>query len=121
MKKTLSLITILMACASGCGGEDEASAQEAQRGACNNVENVSTCSEYSGDAFALGESLQQEMCEAGNGTYTSGGACPAENRVGRCTVSGGQVRSYYSTGSLAYTAETARNDCTQLFQGTFAP
>jgi hypothetical protein len=125
--KHLSLITITilgaMAMATGCGGESsEAQAQEDEdrTGSCNNIESVSTCSDYSGDAFALGESLQQSMCEAGHGTYTSGGACPAENRVGTCTISGGQVRRYYSTGTLAYTVETARNDCTQLFQGTFA-
>jgi hypothetical protein len=104
-----------------CGGDDEgeAEAQSSTTGSCNNIQNVSTCTDLSGDAFALGESLQQSMCEAANGTYANGGACPTENLVGSCTISGGQVRRYYSTGQLAYQAANAQSDCTTLYSGTW--
>ncbi len=105
-----------------CGGDDdagEAQAQSTQTGSCNNVANVSSCTDLSGDAFALGESLQRSMCEAGNGTFGSG-ACPTENRVGSCTISGGQLRRYYSTGNLAYDAASAQSDCTTLYSGTWS-
>lgn len=120
---TLILALVAPAALTGCGGEDTASAQggssSAQTGSCNNAANISTCTDLSGDAFALGESLQRSMCEAANGTFAMNTACPTENRVGSCRIEGGQVRRYYSTGNLAYEAATAQSDCTGLYAGTW--
>lgn len=125
--KHLRSVTLLLALAAplslgGCGGDDSAASAQSssgQTGSCNNVPNLSTCTDLSGDAFALGESLQRSMCEAGNGTFGSGAGCPSENRIGSCEIGSGQVRRYYSTGGNPYEAEAAQSDCTGLYSGTW--
>lgn len=122
--RILGLLLALTAPAAltACGGEEaeaQSAAESSQTGSCNNVDNLSTCTDLSGEAFTLGESLQQSMCQAGNGTYASGGACPTAGLVGSCQIGGGQLRRYYSTGALAYDAARAQSDCTELFSGTW--
>lgn len=73
---------------------------------------LSVCTDLSGDAFALGDSLQRSMCEAGNGTFAMNTACPSENRLGSCQIEGGQLRRYYSGGNLMYDAADAESDWT---------
>lgn len=85
---------------------------------CDVIASLSTCRDLGPAAFALGEDLQRSLC---TGTYTSGGSCPAENRVGSCDEGGGSIRRYYSTGTLAYTAESARQDCQIMPGATFTP
>jgi hypothetical protein len=87
-------------------------------GACDNVASVSTCRDLSGGAFLLGEDFQRNLCM---GTYTSGGGCPADGRVGSCDDGNGQVTRYYSTGGIPYTADSARADCAAIPGNTFTP
>jgi hypothetical protein len=69
-------------------------------------------------AFVLGEDLVRGLC---TGTYTAGGTCPAENRVGSCNEGPDQMRRYYSTGAFPYDAESARRDCEAFTGSTFVP
>ncbi len=134
MKLTHALVTSVLAASSlassvaGCcyspGGSSSApsttvtvgAAPATTRGACDTISATSTCRDLAGDAFMLGEDFQRNLCV---GTYTSGGACPTENVVGTCDEGGGQLRRYYATGVLPYTADTARADCTSMPGSTF--
>ncbi|MBZ0115999.1 MAG: hypothetical protein K8H88_03315 [Sandaracinaceae bacterium] len=112
---------------SACGGDDsgQASAQaagggggSAEIGSCNKIEALSSCTDLSGDAFALGEEMQRSLCEGMTGTYAAS-TCPTANLVGSCNIGAGQIRRYYSTGTLAFTAQSAQEDCTGLYEGTW--
>lgn len=85
---------------------------------CDVTATLSSCRDMGPAAFALGEDLQRSLC---TGTYTSGGSCPAESRVGSCDEGGGTIRRYYSTGPMPYTAESARTDCQIMPGATFQP
>jgi hypothetical protein len=87
-------------------------------GACDVSSNLSSCRDLSGGAFVLGEQFQRDLCM---GTYTSGGACPAPARVGSCDDGAGTITRYYSTGSIPYTLETARSECTAMAGNVFTP
>ncbi|UJR82378.1 hypothetical protein [Sandaracinus amylolyticus] len=86
------------------------------RASCDIVATLSTCRDLGPSAFALGEDFARGLC---TGTYTSGGTCPTESRVGSCDEGGGQIRRYYSTGGLPYTLETAQQDCQLMPGATF--
>lgn len=89
-----------------------------QQASCDVTATLSTCRDMGPAAFALGEDLMRGLC---TGTYTSGGACPSEGRVGSCDEGGGQVRRYYSSGPLPYTTESAQQDCQMMPGTTFTP
>lgn len=76
---------------------------------------LGVCTEYSEDAFVLGEEVLKTTCTETKGTW-SPARCPGEKKLGGCTMPG-QVRVYYPGGDLAYSADSAMKDCTELFQG----
>jgi hypothetical protein len=123
----ISLLLVLGACGSSNTDSTPSSASPAAEqensassthGSCNKIAELGTCNDLSGDAFLLGEEMQRSMCTGLNGTYGSA-ACPTENLVGSCDIGGGQIRRYYSTGTLPFTGETAQQDCTGAYQGTW--
>lgn len=89
------------------------------KASCNNIKTLSTCTEYDDQAFTLGEAFVKGACEATSGKYTSG-ACPAEKLLGACAIDGGQLKKYYSDGTLAYKADDAAKDCKDLSNGKWA-
>ena len=103
----------------GSSATEQTAAPSAQTGSCNKVATLSVCTDLSGDAFVIGESLQRSMCEGTSGTFAMNTACPSENRLGSCQLEGGQVRRYYSGGNLMYDAAGAESDCTELYSGTW--
>lgn len=84
---------------------------------CDNSVSVSSCRDLSGGAFALGEEFQRNLCM---GTY-SAAACPTANVVGSCDDGMGTITRYYSTGTLPYTAESARSECMMITGNIFTP
>ncbi|MFN7696458.1 MAG: hypothetical protein ACK6CU_23105 [Deltaproteobacteria bacterium] len=88
----------------------------AQHGSCDVIASVSTCTDWSGDAFVLGEDFVRGLC---TGTYNSNGDCPAGDRIGSCSDGLGTVRRYYGSGALPYTVESARQDCAVIPGWTF--
>jgi hypothetical protein len=93
-----------------------APAAGAVKASCNNIKNLSTCTEYNEQAFALGEGFVKGACEATSGKYAPG-PCPADKQLGTCTIEGGQFKKYYADGALAYKADDAGKDCKDLSNG----
>lgn len=95
--------------------------------ACDQRAQLGACTEYvAGGAYltTLGADLARSVCQAGTGTWLDG-PCPAEGRVGTCTMTegpaGGTVIAYYAGGGRPFDAEAARAACTEGDQpGTFA-
>jgi hypothetical protein len=108
----------------GCDGKTEASpikttAAAAFKSSCNNVKTLSSCTDYTEQAFALGENFVKSACEATGGVYSTT-PCPQPRLVGRCNIDGGQTRKYYSEGMLSYDAGDAEKDCKDLYSGRWA-
>ena len=54
------------------------------------------------------------------GVYSTA-PCPTAKLVGTCTSPDtGDLRRYYSEGSLAYDAAGAQKDCTELYSGKWS-
>lgn len=79
---------------------------------------LGVCTEYTDEAFALGESLLKTGCHEVSGTW-SPARCPVDRRLGSCSVHGG-TRVYYPAGELAFTVASAARDCVELYQGSFS-
>ena len=105
----LSLSAFLL---TSCGGKDAGIV-----GSCSFAASFSICSDYStGSATDL-----ETACTVASGTWATS-ACSATDRVGKCTTTeDGQtsIVSYYSTGALTFTEETAQASCT-ADSGTWA-
>lgn len=80
---------------------------------------LGVCTEYTDEAFGLGESSLKAGCVEARGSWTPA-RCPAEQRLGHCQLSGAR-RVYYPGGELAFTSATAAKDCVELYQGAFSP
>jgi len=132
MKTTLLLSAVLFGIALATAGCDEkksdakataapaaATAQGALKASCNNIKNLSTCTEYDDKAFALGEGFVKGACEATGGKYSTG-PCPQEKSLGSCAIDGGQLKKYYADGTLSYKADDAAKDCKDLSNGKWA-
>lgn len=79
---------------------------------------LSVCTEYTDDAFGLGESLLKTGCLETKGAW-SPARCPSERRLGTCATRGSR-RVYYPGGDLDFTSTTAARDCVELYQGAFS-
>lgn len=79
---------------------------------------LGVCTEYTDDAFGLGESLLKTGCLETRGTW-SPARCPAERRLGTCVLRGAS-RVYYPGGDLDFSSVTAARDCVELYQGVFS-
>ncbi|MER2566568.1 MAG: hypothetical protein ABTQ32_37950 [Myxococcaceae bacterium] len=79
---------------------------------------LGVCTEYTDEAFGLGESSLKAGCVEGRGAW-SPARCPPERRLGHCQLSGVR-RVYYSGGELDFTSATAEKDCVELHQGAFS-
>ena len=76
------------------------------------------CTEYSGEALALGEGIHKGGCDAMEGAFAEG-ACPRENSLGTCDQGKGTVTVYYPTeGDLGNTPESVKSDC-DIYDGKF--
>lgn len=112
MKKWIALALFVIALSvAACGGPAPAGSCSATSGG------VSYCISYTGTSATM--SAIQQGCTSGMGTYQSTD-CPTANRVGRCTLPGGnaeltQTANYYAPT----TAEQAMAACTAIM-GTFA-
>jgi hypothetical protein len=110
---------------SGCSEKKEtpgpasSSSSNAFKSSCNNIKTLSTCTDYTEQAFALGEGFVKSACEATGGIYGTT-PCPAPKLVGSCNIDGGQTRKYYSQGMLDYKAGDAEKDCKDLYSGKWA-
>lgn len=80
---------------------------------------LGVCTEYTDEAFGLGESSLKAGCLDSHGAW-SPARCPAERRLGHCQLSGTR-RVYYPGGELDFTSTTAARDCVELYQGAFSP
>ncbi len=89
------------------------------KASCNNIHSLSTCTDYTDYAFALGEGFVKGACEATSGTY-SPDHCPGAELVGTCALEGGQTRKYYSAGTMRYSAAEAERDCQDSYSGKWA-
>lgn len=79
---------------------------------------LGVCTEYTDDAFGLGESLLKTGCLETRGAW-SPARCPREGRLGTCATRGSR-RVYYPGGDLDFTSTTAARDCVELYQGAFS-
>jgi hypothetical protein len=77
---------------------------------------LGTCNEYkAGSTFGL----ERTVCDGFKGKFGAG-ACPAEGRIGRCDMAGGETKRYYAVGEHALTLADAKADCeSDLVNGTF--
>lgn len=81
---------------------------------CDNRARLGACQEYPLDSpylQALGVDMAESVCGVAGGTWGTG-PCPADQRVGRCEGSQGELSSYYSVGERSFTAESAERACT---------
>ncbi len=110
MKKfVFGFITIVALALGGCGAPPPA-------GSCQ-VASAGFCISYTGSSVTM--SAIQQGCTASMGTYQTTD-CPTANRVGRCTLPGGnasltQTANYYAPATTA----DVMTGCTAL-GGTFA-
>ena len=86
---------------------------------CDESATLSQCLEYAADAVKPSEKFLKTGCKTMQGTFGPA-PCPADSRVGICTVTAGQLRHYYKVGQSSFTVESARHDC-DVAQGTFRP
>ena len=97
-------LTTILAC-SGCGG----GAGGAGTCSASPVTMSMGCTDY-GEGFTTSEAMQD--CAAHSGSYSSI-ACPSENRVGRCIVTGlisgtahSETQNYYTPNTTAGVMQT---------------
>lgn len=118
-----------------CGGRSRDSASEpapepqvvttpaAPAPHCDQRAVLGACAEFPADSEyiqTLGAEMAESVCGVGGGIFGHG-ACPAADRVGRCT-SQGTIHSYYATGERSFTAQSAASACTSSTPpGTFVP
>jgi len=116
--KPLSCFALGLALAvCGCSKEKAAAAVKAVptfKASCN-TPTMGVCTEYTEEAFVLGEELVKTTCTETKGSYGPA-KCPTEKRLGTC-VSAGMSRQYYPGGAFDYSADTASKDCTELVSG----
>lgn len=79
---------------------------------------LGVCTEYTDDAFALGETFLERSCLEGQGSW-SPARCALGRHVGRCALRG-STRVYYPGGALDFSSTTAARDCVELYQGVFS-
>lgn len=124
-----SMAAALMACdrsstSSGSAGSDngvatrDASASRQRIGSCDRAPSTGTCSEYSGAYLVQNEILLTSSCAKLGGTFVYA-ECPNTSVVGSCTLSTGEVRKFYGTGSAAYEPERARSECEGSYRGAW--
>lgn len=114
------VLVVLAACDTGKPADVTASVRRPApmfRASCA-TPSLGVCTEYTDDAFALGESLAKTGCLELRGNW-SPARCPPERRLGTCAVVGG-TRVYYPGGDLDFTSTTAARDCVELYQGAFS-
>ncbi len=87
----------------------------AVKSACDQIGDISQCTENGEDAYMLGEDFVKDLCMIlEDSTFTPGGTCPTEGRVGSCYDGAGSTTYYYSTGGLGYDANMAKESCSAL-------
>jgi hypothetical protein len=79
---------------------------------------VGTCSEYGGTYLAQNEILVKSSCAKLGGTWVAA-ECPNTSVVGGCTLSSGEVRKYYGTGTSAYDVDRAKSECATTLHGSW--
>lgn len=116
MKPLLSLVVVaaLTACAREGDRPASPAVAAAFKASCA-TPSLGVCTEYSEDAFLLGEEVLKSTCAETKGTW-SPARCPADRKLGGCAMTG-QLRVYYPGGDFDYSSDTAQKDCTELFQG----
>lgn len=118
--KHLSLFALGLALAASACTKDKAADAPAKAAAPSfkascNTPAMGTCTEYTEEAFVLGEELMKTTCTETKGTWGPA-KCPTEKRLGTC-VSAGLSRLYYPGGMFEYSADSASKDCTELVSG----
>ena len=89
-------------------------------GSCDRGSLTGTCSEYGGTYLAENEILLTSSCAKLGGTFVYA-ECPNTSVIGGCTLSTGEIRKFYGTGSSAYTVDRAQNECVSSYRGTWTP
>ena len=119
-----SMLGVLSACdrAPASSGPDASAASSSPRatriGSCDRASLTGTCSEYNGTYLAQNEILLTSSCSKLGGTFVYA-ECPNTSIVGACTLSTGEIRKFYGTGSSAYEPEHARKECETSYRGSW--
>lgn len=87
-------------------------------GSCDRAEMTGTCSEYAGSYLTGNEVFLTSSCGKLGGTFVYA-ECPNTSVVGACTLSTGEVRKFYATGSAAFTPDRAQSECLTAFRGSW--
>ena len=126
---TVAAVTVSMLAAVACGrpSKDDARTGEtrttaasvsAAKASCDMTAELGSCNEYAtGTTF----SLEKSLCEGFKGKF-SRTSCPTAGEIGRCMLSGGEVKRYYgvSAKDRAYSAAEAKADCeSELVKGQY--
>lgn len=117
---SLGLFVLALASA-GCekrGGASAPAASGPARGHCDNVKALSVCTEYSEEAFRLGEGFLKGACDATGGRFGAG-PCPTEALLGTCAIEGGQRKQFYAGGARAFSAGDAAKECREIAYGSW--
>jgi len=116
---SLGIVGVLGVIALGCGGGGDMNdmpgiqAPGAFKASCNNQASLSKCSENFDAAFFMGEEFIKGLCDMVEGKYSTD-RCSTADLVGTCDDGSGTTHFYYSTGDMAFTAESGKADCEQL-------
>ncbi len=120
-----SMLGVLIACdrAPASSGPDGGAASNAPKaiariGSCDRASLTGTCSEYNGTYLAQNEILLTSSCSKLGGTFVYA-ECPNTSIVGACTLSTGEIRKFYGTGSSAYEPERAQKECETSYRGSW--
>lgn len=93
----------------------------AVKSSCDQIKDISQCTENGEDAYMLGEDFVKDLCMIlEDSTFTPGGTCPTDGRVGSCYDGAGSTTHYYSTGGLGYDGPTAEESC-KVLDGKWTP
>lgn len=111
--RTFVFLTLLAAC--GVSGTKPSA--EPLVGSCDDRGGSSVCVEY---PRAIADSLEylKDACTAARGQFNAD-PCAADDWIGRCAMRGGSIRNYYRGGGRELDRNTALEECTGVFGGTW--
>jgi hypothetical protein len=124
----VALVTAAMLAAVACGrpSKDDKAGQTrttaasvpAAQASCDMTAELGSCNEYAtGTSFGL----ERSLCEGFKGRFLHT-SCPTTGEIGRCVLSGGEVKRYYGASAKdhAYTTAEAKADCeSELVDGAY--
>lgn len=117
----LALVALVACTKSSPSNEADASSgvsSQARTWSCDRASSVGTCSEYGREYVSQNEVLVKSSCARLGGALVEAD-CPNTSVVGACTLSSGEIRKYYGTGSSAYDVDRARTECATTFHGAW--